>query len=245
MPDVQTFSTPDKLMCAAAEDFAATSEAAIAERGRCFVLLAGGSTPKTLYSLLASDPWRDRIDWLHVHLFWGDERCVPPDHPESNYCMAREALLDHLDTPTENIHRIRGEHDADTAANMYDKELRSIEQSGDGRPFPFDWALLGMGDDGHTASIFPGSPALSETRRRVMAVYVDHLRAWRVTCTPLLINAARRIVFLVSGESKAERLRDVLFGSQRPERWPSQSIKPTAGLVTWLLDRAAATQLRQ
>jgi 6-phosphogluconolactonase len=155
------------------------------------VALAGGSTPRAAYALLATEEFAARVDWSRVHVLWGDERCVPPDDPDSNYRMAREALLDKIPIPTENVHRIRGELPPDEAAAAYQAELEAVLGAG-GR---FDLVLLGMGVDGHTASLFPGTAALHEGERWVVAAFVDKLSAWRVTLTPVVLNAAAQVTF--------------------------------------------------
>jgi len=205
------------------------------------VALSGGSTPRATYTLLASDEFAARVDWPRVHVLWGDERCVPPDHPESNYRMARETLLDKIPIPAENVYRIRGELPPDQAATAYQAELEAIL----GTIGRFDLILLGMGEDGHTASLFPGTAAIHEQTRWVVAHYVDKLSAWRVTLTPVVINAAARVTFLVSGAGKAERLREVLDGPHQPDVLPAQIVRPTGGRLLWLADAAAAVHVRQ
>lgn len=200
------------------------------------LVLSGGSTPRPLYEQLAQ---AEDIDWSSVHVFWGDERAVPPDHADSNYRMAKDALLDHVPLPPENIHRIPAEYDPEQAAKSYDDELRTYLGS-DGR---FDLVLLGMGDDGHTASLFPETAALDETQHLAVANYVAKLETWRITLTAPLINRARHLVFLVAGESKAEPLREVLHGPCQPRKLPAQMIAPTNGDVVWFLDHAAAAKL--
>ena len=226
---------PD-LARAAAEHFVTLATAAIAARGQFVVALSGGSTPRATYTLLASDELAARVDWPRVRVLWGDERCVPPDHPESNYRMAREVLLDKIPIPAENVHHIRGELPPDQAAMAYQAELEAVLGTG-GR---FDLILLGMGEDGHAASLFPGTAALHEQTRWVVAHYVDKLSAWRVTLTPVAINAAAHVTFLVSGAGKAERLREVLDGPHQPDVLPAQIIRPTDGRLLWLADAAAA-----
>jgi 6-phosphogluconolactonase len=237
MADVHTYPDATKLARAAAERFVALATEAIAARGQFAVALSGGSTPRATYALLASGEFAARVDWPRVHVFWGDERCVPPGHPDSNYRMAREALLDDIPIPAENVHRIRGELPPDQAALAYQAELEAV-LGANGR---FDLMLLGMGADGHTASLFPGTTALDERERAVVAVYVERLHAWRVTLTLTTINAARQILFLAIGAAKAETLRAVLEGPAG--RLPAQSIRPTAGQLTWMVDAAAASQI--
>ncbi len=242
MAETWTYPDATSLARAAAEHFVTLAAEAIAARGRFAVALSGGSTPYATYTLLASDDFAARVDWPRVHVFWGDERCVPPDHPESNFRLAEEALLSRVPIPPGNLHRVRGELEPEVAAQAYAAELRTFF----GAPWPrFDLVLLGMGDDGHTASLFPGLAALHETARSVVAVtahYQDR-PAHRVTLTTPAINAARQVLFLVTGATKAETLRAVLEG---PEGlYPAQRIRPISGHLTWLMDAAAASKLRR
>jgi 6-phosphogluconolactonase len=228
----------------AAEVFVRLANRAIASSGRFAVALSGGSTPKALYSLLASDQFRERVPWSKVHLFWGDERCVPPDHPDSNYRMTRESLLVHVPLPQENIHRMPAEQeDHDHAAAEYEQTLRAFFSLAMGEMPRFDLVLLGMGDDGHTASLFPGTVALEETDRLVVANYVEKLKAHRLTLTASVINHAAAVVFLIAGESKAAVLKEVLEGEYQPWRLPAQLIRPIAGKLWFIIDRAAAGSL--
>jgi 6-phosphogluconolactonase len=244
MSDVEVFSDRGALVRAEAERFVKLAREAIGARGRCLVALSGGSTPKPLYELLATPQYAAQIDWPRVHLFWGDERCVPPDHPDSNYRMTREALLDRVPIPAENVHRIRGEEDPHQAAEAYEQLLRKFFGATDPPARSFDVVLLGLGPDGHTASMFPGTAAPTETRRWAMAVHVDHPRAmWRVTLTTVVLNAAADVTFLVAGSDKAARLRQVL-GERSEPLLPAQRIQPTPGSLHWMADAAAATQLR-
>ena len=204
--------------------------------------LSGGSTPRGLYRLLASDPYRERLPWLGVHFFWSDERHVPPDHPESNFRMAREAMLDHVPAPPGNVHRIRAEEpDAERAALLYEEELRSFFALSPGEWPRFDLVLLGLGKDGHTASLFPGSAAVRERERLVVAPWVEALQAFRITLTPPVLSHARRALFMVSGAEKAAALRGVLEGERDPDCYPAQAVE---GNRLWLVDRAAAHLLR-
>lgn len=218
---------------------------AIAARGQFSIGLPGGSTPRALFKRLASPAWASRIDWARVHVFWGDERCVPPDHAESNYRLARETLLDRVPLPPEHSHRIAGELAPAEAARRYEAELRAFFAGGEpATPQPrFDLLLLGMGEDGHTASLFPGTAALREMARWTVENYVPRLDSWRVTLTIPAINAAAHALFLVSGAAKAETLRAVLHGPRQPEIYPAQLIRPQAGRLLWLVDRAATTRL--
>ena len=225
----------------AADLFVEIAEASMASRGRFSVALAGGSTPRRCYEMLASDGYRNRLDWSRVHIFFGDERTVPPTDAESNYRMAYEAMLSRLPIPQQNVHRMMGENDPPSGARLYEEELRSFFQ--DAPWLRFDLILLGMGDDGHTASLFPHTPALLEERAWVVANRVEKLKTFRLTLTATAINHAAHIVFMVTGAAKAERLREVIRGPRDPERLPSQLIRPVDGSLTWLVDKAAARLL--
>jgi 6-phosphogluconolactonase len=241
---IRVFPDVDSLSVASARDFVRCAGEAIAARGRFTVALSGGSTPKRLYQLLAAEPYRSQVVWGRVEIFWGDERCVPPDHPESNYRMAREAMLDHLPIPAEHIHRMEAERsDRDAAARDYEAVLaRLFGVSAGGQPPALDLALMGMGPDGHTASLFPHTKALEETSRWVVANHVPQLNTNRLTLTRPILNRAREALFLVAGADKAERLTEVLAGPADPNRLPSQSIQPD-GQLLWFVDRAAAARL--
>jgi 6-phosphogluconolactonase len=235
---VQVYENPEELAQAAACEFAARAAEAIEDHGRFAVVLAGGSTPKATYEILARD-YRDRIDWGKVHVFFGDERSVPPDHEDSNYKMAREALLGHV--PVGSVHRMQGELPPDEAAEAYEQELRDF--FGPEELPQFDLILLGTGGDGHTASLFPETSALEVHDRRVVANPVLKLETTRVTLTIPVINAARAVYFLVAGEGKAEPVAEILEGTPDPPReYPASLIQPHDGPV-WMLDRAAASEL--
>jgi len=240
-PRVQVFDDAEAVARGAAERFVELGQAAIDARGCFSVGLAGGSTPKRTYELLASEAYREQLNWSKVHIFFGDERCVPPDHSESNYRMANEALISRVSIPPPNVHRINGLGDAVANASLYEDELRTFFNPAS---WPrFDLVLLGMGDDGHTASLFPGTKALVEPRAWVVANWVEKFGAFRITLTAPAINHAANIVFLVSGTSKAERLSEVLRGARDPTKLPSQLIQPERGSLEWLVDKAAASQL--
>ena len=243
MAGPSVFPDLNALVASAAEQVVTIAGAAIAARGRFAIGLSGGSTPRPLYELLASPAFASRIDWPNVHVFWGDERCVPPDHPDSNYRMARETLLDHVPLPPDNIHRMAGELDPAAAAADYESHLRAFF-AGDGEAGPrFDLLLLGMGDDAHTASLFPGTAALGETERWVAANYVEKLDAWRLTLTPPALNAAAEIMVLVSGASKADAFHAVLSGPTDPDKYPAQVLNPDNGRLRWLVDSEAADRV--
>jgi 6-phosphogluconolactonase len=248
MAEIEIVPDRERLTETAAEHIARLASEAIAANGMFSIALSGGSTPQPLYTLLASGRFAKRIEWSQVHVFWGDERCVPPDNPQNNYRMAREALLDAVPLPPANAHRIRGEDDPNQASSRYEEELRAFFGSNptDGSPRTgFDLVLLGMGENGHTASLFPGSPAVTELVRWVMAQYVEAVSMWRITLTPIVINAAKNITFLVSGIEKSRRLRDVLEGPMQPRVLPAQIIKPKQGRLMWLVDKAASSCLRK
>lgn len=235
MTDVRKFDTHDDLFREAMDIFVRAAVEAIQTKGRFTVALAGGSTPRGLYEQLASN--KEAISWNKVLVFFGDERTVPPDHRESNYKMAHESLLSKVNIPEANVHRMQGEIDPETAAADYESILRSTF----GKSMPqLDLILLGMGDDGHTASLFPGTDALSIRNRLVVSNFVPKLDTWRLTLTATAINQAAIVQFLVAGASKANALRAVLKGEHQPDRLPSQLIKPTHGKLIWLVDNEAA-----
>jgi 6-phosphogluconolactonase len=218
--------------------------------GSAFVSLTGGTTPRRLYATLADarHPWRDRIPWSQVHLFWGDERHVPPDHPDSNYGMAKATLLDHVPVPADHVHRMRGElPDAQDAAADYEQVLADVE-SGFSRILLFDVMLLGVGDDAHIASIFPDSELLESrverpTGRRVAAVWAEHLGAWRITLTPEAIQNSHAIVVLVAGAGKAAAVRAALDEPLDVKKYPAQLLRSAGDRVEWFVDSAAAARL--
>jgi 6-phosphogluconolactonase len=237
-------SLPD-LHARAAAIFADQASRAIQLRGAFTVALSGGSTPRAVFSLLADDPaLRSRIDWKNVRFFWGDERHVPADHPESNYRMVREAMLDRLPIDPNNVHRIRSEDpDAARAAADYESTLRTVFKLEDEELPRIDLVLLGMGPDGHTASLFPGTAALRETRRLVVSNHVPTLNTDRITLTAPILNGGETVLFLVTGDNKAAVLKDVLEGPYDPDRLPSQLIRPAHGRLIWLVDPPAARLL--
>ncbi len=246
MAEPEIHVSPDAAALAreAAGRFVALAGTAIAERGRFVVALSGGSTPKALLELLAGAPYRDEIDWGRVHIAWGDERCVPPDDEQSNYRMAREALLAHVRIPSGQIYRMPGElPDPRAAADAYEATLRRLFDLSPGEWPRFDLVHLGMGTEGHTASLFPGSPALAERERLVAAPFVEQLGVHRITLTPPAINAAREVQFLVAGVEKAAIVRRVLREPRDPSELPAQVVAPTDGRLVWLLDVAAAAEL--
>jgi 6-phosphogluconolactonase len=208
------------------------------------VALSGGSTPKSLYALLVSERYRDRLDWSRVHLFWGDERCVPPDHPESNFRMVHEALLNKIRIAPQNIHRMAGEKEPGTAAADYENELRKFFGSVSVGSPRFNLILLGLGEDGHTASLFPGSAALNEKKRWIATVYVERLKAYRLTLTFSVVNAAAQITFLISGASKRTIVKQLLGAGADSSNLPAAKVSPTRGKLTWLITEDAAGDLQ-
>jgi 6-phosphogluconolactonase len=239
--NVRRFGDSEALARGAAETVAGAVRVGLAERGVFAIALAGGDTPRRMYEQLAA---QRELDWDRVEFFWGDERPVPPEHPDSNFAMAAASLLRPLGIDPRRIHRIEGERDdLAAAARDYEEELAKTCGAPDGRPPVLDLVLLGMGGDGHTASLFPDTAALSEARRWVLANEVPQLSTRRITITFALIERARSTLVLVTGASKAEALAEVLEGSLEPQRLPSQRLRGLAG-VEWLVDAAAASRLR-
>ena len=234
--DLHIFEDPLALAEAAAQLFVQAAGEAIARQGRFSAALSGGSTPRAVYARLAQPEQAAQVDSSRVHLFWGDERCVPHEHPDSSFGMTHQIWLRHVPIPEANLHRLHGELPPSQAADLYEAELNRFFAEGEPT---FDLALLGMGADGHTASLFPGNTEVKASQRLCQAVYVEKLSAWRLTLTPRVFNAAQRVLFLVSGLKKAETLRQVLDGPFQPELLPAQSIHPPTGAI-WYVDRAAA-----
>jgi 6-phosphogluconolactonase len=244
-PLVRTVASRDDLAAAAAEYLIETAAEAVRENGRCTVALSGGATPNGVYALLATKPYRSRVSWPAMHLFWGDERCVPPEDPRSNYRAAFELLLAHVPIPAANVHRMRGEIDPSDGAAEYEAALRTHFATGSGAPRfapseRFDLVMLGVGTDGHTASLFPDSNALHETVRWVAPAYARVAETWRLTLTLPVINASAKVLFLLSGEDKRPIARRMLHAADDGAPLPAQRVVPVAGEVTWLLDAAAA-----
>jgi 6-phosphogluconolactonase len=244
-PEIKIFSDPTQVAREAALEFTRLATTAVREQGRGAVALAGGSTPRSMYSLLADDQsLRLKVPWDKLHFFWGDERHVPPDHKDSNYHMAYEAMLSKVPVPSVNIHRIGSEDpDALKAADAYEQELRRFFQLEPGQLPRFDLVLLGMGPDGHTASLFPGTTALNERQRLVAATWVEKFNTNRITLTLPLLNNAANVIFLVCGAEKIEVLRTVLKSKAEPQ-YPAQLIRPGDGRLLWMLDESAAQALR-
>jgi 6-phosphogluconolactonase len=240
-PNVSVFDTPDQVAQAAAERFVNHSVASIRERGSFAVALAGGSTPRRAYELMGENEFKSRVDWSRVYLFFGDERMVPPSSPESNYHMVNEALLTRITIPTANVHRIIGETTPAASAVSYEAELRSFFGAVE---WPrFDLVLLGMGADGHTASLFPGSAALKEETKWVVTTRQPQTGQDRISLTLPVLNHATRVTFIVTGKEKAATLERVLRGGAANEELPAQRIRPVNGVLEWLVDRPAAAAL--
>jgi 6-phosphogluconolactonase len=235
-PKIEVRPTPDAVAEAAAEHFVAACHAALEEKETFTVALAGGSTPKAMYRLLAGDGFRHRVEWNRVEIFFGDERTVPPDHADSNFRMAREALLDHVPIPGDNVTRMKGELEPQEAAYAYATTLE--ETFGD--TAGLDMLLLGMGDDSHTLSLFPHTRAIDETEQPCVANHVPKLDTWRITLTAPFANRSEQVLALVTGENKAEAMRNVLEGPDDPATYPMQLIQPTSGRHFIYCDSAAA-----
>lgn len=252
-PEIRVFQTPEELGQEAAAEILRLADAAVKEKGFFTWALSGGATPRGVYSKLAGraadvqaipSGYPARFPWSKVHFFWGDERHVPPDHSDSNFGMAKSAMLDHVSIPPENIHRIHAEHaDAAEAAADYEQSLRDFFHLEPGQWPTFDLILLGLGPDGHTASIFPGTDAIHERSRLVAAPMVPKLKARRITLTFATINQAATILFLVSGGEKADILHRVVEGEEDVEKYPAQGVKPLKGRLMWWADSAAASRL--
>jgi 6-phosphogluconolactonase len=237
----------DAVTRTAGERVTTLCEMAKAQHGSIAVCLTGGRTAAPVYSALA-DPgqaWRHFIDWRHMHVFWGDERHVPPSHPDSNFGMAAATLLSRVPVPASQIHRIRGELTAEIAAETYERELREGFELAARVDPTFDVTLLGVGGDAHIASIFPASPALENTDHRVVAVWAAHLGAWRITLTPPALLASRHILLIVTGAEKADAVAAALEGPLDVSWWPAQCLRSAGDRVEWIIDRSAARGLRE
>ncbi|HSQ13802.1 MAG TPA: 6-phosphogluconolactonase [Candidatus Deferrimicrobium sp.] len=231
----------DVLSRRAAGQFVALAQQAIAARGHFSVSLSGGSTPKALSSLIATDEFKQQLAWQQIHLFWGDERCVAPGHAESNYRMVKESLLSKIHIPSGNVHRMAGELEPLAEAVAYERELKQFFLQAETNLPRFDLLLLGLGEDGHTASLFPGSSALHETKRLVAPIYVEKLAAHRLTLTLPSINHAAQISFLIAGKSKAAIVKEIF--APAPPDYPAARIQPARGRLTWFITQDAAGDL--
>ena len=242
---IETLPDPSHLAEAAARQFARAATRAVRNWGEFTVAMPGGTTPRAAFERIAGLTTAEGLEWEKVHFFWGDERCVPPEHPQSNFRLARESLLDRLEIPAQNIHRMPGELEPHTAAQAYESDLRSALSArvDQGVDLPrIDLILLGLGLDGHTASLFPGSPALTEYLRWVLAQQATD-GSWRLTLTLPVINAAAEVLFIVSGREKSHILRRVLRGTEDLRALPAQAVQPAGGDVIWLVDAQAASLL--
>ncbi|HEU5424378.1 MAG TPA: 6-phosphogluconolactonase [Nitrolancea sp.] len=245
-PEIRVVSDGAALAELAARLFVEAAAASIAARDDFAVALSGGSTPRAMFQRLAQTPLREQVDWSKLHVFWGDERTVPPDSPESNYHMARQALLAHVPVPDDQIHRMQGELDPYRAAADYEAVLRQVFQLGQQPRLPvFDLQLLGIGSDGHTASLFPGTPALHERGRLCVANPVPQLQTTRLTLTPPVITASALVLVLAAGAEKAEAVARAIQGEWDFDTTPSQLLRHSEGRVVWLLDPEAAADLTQ
>ncbi|HXF99458.1 MAG TPA: 6-phosphogluconolactonase [Bacteroidota bacterium] len=237
MPSLQAFRE------AAAKAIVQELRASVEARGTASLVLSGGSTPEAIYRMLAAEPLRFQIDWSHLHLFWSDERCVPPDHAESNFRMVREALLRYVPIPQEHVHRIETEYEPETAARRYAETLRTVFSVKAPQIPQVDLVLLGLGEDGHTASLFPHTPILNEHERLVSAVFVPTLQAYRISLTLPVLNNARCVMFLVAGASKARILSEVIEAPE--DKYPAQLVRPIKGRLQWIVDADAGALLTQ
>jgi 6-phosphogluconolactonase len=251
---VRVYADADELAFKAAQMFARLADAYVLGNGRFTVVLSGGSTPRAMLQKLAQEPFASTVPWASIYFFWGDERCVAPDHADSNYRMAEEALLQHVPIPRENLFRIPAEQDdPHVAAEEYSETLHQFFVAG--APMPdsaplrsvprFDLIWLGLGTDGHTASLFPDTQALNTSKEIAVENYVEKLDAHRVTLAVPTLNNARNVTVLVSGADKAPILKQVLEETSQPQRYPAQLIKPANGTLLWMVDEAAASLLRE
>ena len=241
----RVWADPAAVAKAAARLFTESAAAAVLARGRARIAISGGSTPKVMFALLADpdQPFLKQVPWDALDLYWVDERCVPPDDAESNYRMTSEAMLAHVPIALDRVHRMEGELDPEVAAARYESTLRNTFKLEGAETPTFDLILLGMGDDGHTASLFPHTEALNEMSRLVVANHVPQKDTWRMTLTWPVINQGRQVAFLIEGAAKAEILHTVLQGKYDPETTPAQLIRPASGKLLYLLDSAAAAKL--
>lgn len=238
---IDVYADAEALSQAAAALFADEARKSVAASDRFSISLAGGQTPRRVYEILAQAPYRDGIPWSRVHVFWGDERCVPAEDSRSNARMARQALLDHVPIPAEQVHPVPFAATPAESAAQYAVTLRTFFSGAEPR---FDLVLLGLGENGHTASLFPNTPVLSDRQRWVAEVYVQEQNLWRITMTAVLLNEAAVAAFLVTGANKADVVREVVEGPRDAARLPAQLIQLTHGELRWLLDRGAASKLQ-
>ena len=240
--EIRVLPDPPGAAEAAARELVAAAADALHDHGAFRPAFSGGSTPRLLFQTLAGAAFRSLVDWTRSRIFFVDERCVPPDDERSNYRLARENLFDPLAIPPDNVFRMRGEDEPARAADAYEEVLRA-EFPRAGAPPHLDFVLLGLGPDGHTASLFPGTAALAETRRPVVANSVSKFGEWRITLTLPVLNAARRTVFMVVGEEKRDVVAAVLRSERGSPSLPASLVRPTDGSLIWILDEAAAASL--
>jgi len=242
MAIIRTYPDSDILATAVADHILDTAQESVSSHGMFAIALSGGSTPLPVYQLLAQPPYSEEMPWEYVHIFWSDERTVPPGHEKSNFSAANRILIEPLSLPEQNIHRIKGEIEPQEAADEYEQDIRDLVG---GQPPSFDLILLGLGPDAHTASLFPHSSALVSPpkSRLVVPNFVEKLDSWRITFTPRLINAARHVAFLVTGDEKADCVYQVLAGRHQPVNVPAQAIRPDNGALSWYLDHRAARHI--
>ncbi len=239
-PEIVELPSSDALAGEAAHRFVEAARAAIGDHGEFYVALSGGSTPRAMYEKLAVSPTRAEVEWEKVHVFFSDERFVPPDSPESNFHTANEELLTRVPIPPDHVHAYKTVGlDPDPAAAAYEQEVRRVLRASDTDIPSFDLIFLGMGPDGHTASLFPGTEALTVTDRLVVANFVPKVNMWRLTFTYPLLNAGRTVMFLVQGDDKKQRVREILGGSSD---LPAAGVQPSPGHAVWLLDPSAASE---
>lgn len=242
--EIKIFPQSETLAEAVALELKNASKQAI-DTGRTFnLVLAGGSTPRAVYQVLAREEFKNSIPWKCVHFFWGDERCVPPDHEDSNYRMAREALLDPLAIPEENIHRIRGENEPEVEAARYAEEIKNNLKQQPGETPRFDWILLGLGTDGHTASLFPGMEPIEDPSGLCAVAVQPQSGQTRITLTSRVLNHARRVSFIVTGKSKAQIVAEIHNKAPESQNYPAAQVHPDQGALEWFLDREAAERLK-
>jgi 6-phosphogluconolactonase len=240
-PTIRTFLSSDHLSLGAAQEFVRLVNMAIESRGVCYVALAGGETPRRMYRRLARAPFTHSVDWSRVHVFFGDERAVPPTNHQSNFGMADQELLSHIDIPQSNVHRILGELSPKVAARRYQRQL---EETFGPQEVRFDLILLGLGEDGHTASLFPRTTSMDEEESLVCSVYVPQLESWRISLTFRTINNGRRILFLVAGGKKASILDRIFNAKQATKEIPATLVMPKEGTLLWMVDNDAAANIK-
>ncbi len=239
---IHVYPNKEKLVVATAERVINLIGQAIQEHGLCNIALAGGNTPREVYSILAENSYRDRVDWNGLHIFWGDERMVPPEHQDSNFRMVQQTLLEHISIPDGNVHRIRGEITPEQAAREYAELLHNHFREDSPH---FDLILLGIGEDGHTASLFPDTDAIEECERHAVAVFVPGLNTWRVTLTLPVLNAAREVIFLVSRSSKSNIIQRIMSVKQPTKDLPATMVNPENGTLRWMLDSDAVALINK